>query len=439
MDAMRAVEIIDRKRLGLELDPQEIGWIVRGHLAGEVPDYQMAAWLMAVCCRGMTPGECSVLTTIMRDSGTTLDLSRVPWPVADKHSSGGVGDKTTLVVAPIVRACGVAVGKMSGRGLGFTGGTVDKLESVPGYRAELSAAEFMSQLERIGIVVSGQSVELAPADGRLYALRDVTGTVQSIPLIASSIMSKKLAVGAGALVLDVKYGVGAFMPTRDEARELARMMVDVGLAAGKRVSAMLSPMEQPLGRAVGNALEVEEAIATLLGRGPEDLVTLCVGLAGEMVYLAGQAESPERGAATASQALESGQAANWFAKLLEAQGGDARVMDDPSLMGRAGLVVAVPSPRPGWVEGLNARAVAEASLLLGAGRQKKGDAIDPAVGIVLQAKLGDRVEQGAALAEIHAPDASSAELARARLLQGYRLTDNRPAPAGERVERFGGS
>ena len=438
MESMRAVEIIDRKRLGLELDSQEISWIVRGHLAGEVPDYQMAAWLMAVCCRGMTPGECSVLTTIMRDSGTTLDLSRVPWPVADKHSSGGVGDKTTMVVAPIVRACGVAVGKMSGRGLGFTGGTVDKLESVPGYRADLSAAEFISQLERIGIVVSGQSVEMAPADGRLYALRDVTGTVQSIPLIASSIMSKKLAVGAGALVLDVKYGAGAFMPTRDEARELARMMVDVGLAAGKRVSAILSPMEQPLGRAVGNALEVEEAIATLLGRGPEDLVTLCVALAGEMVYLAGQAESPERGAAAASQALESGQAAHWFAKLLEAQGGDPRVMDDPSLMGRAGMVVAVPSPRPGWVEGLNARAVAEASLLLGAGRQQKGDAIDPAVGIVLHAKLGDRVEQGAALAEIYARNAASAELARARLLQGYHLTDNRPAPAGEPVERFGG-
>lgn len=435
---MTVVEIIDKKRRGGELSAEELGTVVLGYARGEVPDYQAAAWLMAVAIRGMSRGETFDLTRVMVASGATLDLSGVPMPVADKHSSGGVGDKITLVVAPLVRACGVAVGKMSGRGLATTGGTIDKLESIPGFRVDLSAAEFVSQLEREGIVVSGQSPELAPADGKLYALRDVTGTVQSIPLIASSIMSKKLAISAQALVLDVKVGAGAFMRDLGQARELASLMVELGKAAGKRVTALLSPMEEPLGEAVGNALEVAEAIEVLRGRGPDDVAELAASLAGEMLYLAGRAATPDAGKAAALETLRAGRVAEWLQRLIAAQGGDPRVVDDPGLLPRARVVRAVPAPAAGAVTRVDALDVARVALELGAGRLRKGDPIDHGVGVVLKARTGARVAAGDVLAEVHAKDDRSAERAAASLLGAYALGPEPPPPTPLVLERIGG-
>ncbi|MCL4531719.1 MAG: thymidine phosphorylase, partial [Actinobacteria bacterium] len=376
-------------------------------------------------------------TSVMMGSGAILDLSGVGLPVADKHSSGGVGDKTTLVVAPLVRACGAAVAKMSGRGLGFTGGTLDKLESVPGFRVDLSAAEFVRQLEKEGIVLAGQTPELVPADRKLYALRDVTGTVDSIPLIGSSIMSKKLAIGAQGLVLDVKVGRGAFMASREEARELARLMVDIGAAAGKRVSALLTSMDQPLGRAVGNALEVTEAIETLRGDGAPDLVELSTLLAGEMLHLVGKASSPTAGKEAALRALSSGEALVWLQRLLLLQGGDPRVVEDPGLMGRAPLVLPVVAHRSGWVSRLDARGIAQAALTLGAGRATKEDSVDPQVGVLLRAKVGAAVERGEPLAEVHARDGARGERAVAEVLHAYSILQEPQQPVVEYLERCG--
>ncbi len=436
---MRIVDIIERKKAGEELSRQEIDALVMGFVRGEVPDYQVSAWLMAVCWRGMSRREVFDLTDVMVASGARLDLSGVRWPVADKHSSGGVGDKTSLVVAPLVRACGVAVGKMSGRGLGFTGGTLDKLESIPGFRVDLSAAEFVRQLEREGIVLSGQSAELAPADGKLYALRDVTATVASLPLIASSIMSKKLAVGAQALVLDVKVGSGAFMSSIEEARELARLMVEIGTSAGRRVSALLSPMDQPLGQAVGNALEVAEAIETLKGNGPDDLVELATFLAGEMLALTGSVESVEAGRARAAKALASGEGHEWLRRLIDAQGGEPRAVDDPRLLGEAPLVEQVRAPRSGRVCRVDAMGIARAALILGAGRETKADRIDPHVGVVLCAKVGAQVGRGEVLAEVHAHDAASAERAVAQVLASYALDEVCSGAAPFALERIAGT
>lgn len=437
MAAVRVVEIIQRKRAGEELSRGEIERLVTGYVRGEIPDYQVSAWLMAVCCRGMTRQETLDLTSVMVGSGAILDLSRVGLPVADKHSSGGVGDKTTLVVAPLVRACGAAVAKMSGRGLGFTGGTLDKLESVPGFRVDLSAAEFVRQLEKEGIVLAGQTPELVPADRKLYALRDVTGTVDSIPLIGSSIMSKKLAIGAQGLVLDVKVGRGAFMASREEARELARLMVDIGAAAGKRVSALLTSMDQPLGRAVGNALEVTEAIETLRGEGAPDLVELSTILAGEMLHLVGKASSPTAGKEDALRALSSGEALVWLQRLLLLQGGDPRVVEDPGLMGRAPLVLPVVAHRSGWVSRLDARGIAQAALTLGAGRATKEDSVDPQVGVLLRAKVGAAVERGEPLAEVHARDGARGERAVAEVLHAYSILQEPQQPVVEYLERCG--
>ncbi len=434
---MRTVELIERKREGEELSRAEIEHLVMGYVRGEVPDYQMSAWLMAVCLRGMTRRETLDLTSAMVASGKTLDLSGVGLPVADKHSSGGVGDKTTLVVAPLVRACGVAVGKMSGRGLGFTGGTLDKLESIPGFRTDLTASEFVAQLERVGIVISGQTAELVPADRKLYALRDVTGTVASMPLIASSIMSKKLAVGARALALDVKVGSGALVAGIDEARELAKLMVEIGGASGKRVSALITPMEQPLGRAVGNALEVAEAIQTLRGEGPGDVAELSTALAGEMLYLAGEAESPLDGAARAREALMAGRGLEWLGKLLEAQGGDPRVLDDPGVMGRAPVVQAVVSPGSGWVSRVDARGIAGAALIVGAGRARKGDPVDHRVGLVLRAKAGDEVREGDPLAEVHALEMAVAGDGARAIVDAFAIAEERPEAVSCPVERYG--
>jgi len=433
---VRIVDIIERKRAGEELSREEIEAVVMGFVRGEVPDYQVSAWLMAVCWRGMSERELFDLTGIMLGSGATLDLSGVPWFVVDKHSSGGVGDKTTLVVAPLVRACGVAVGKMSGRGLGFTGGTLDKLESIPGYRVDLSAAEFVRQLEREGIVLSGQTPELAPADGKLYALRDVTATVASLPLIASSIMSKKLAVGAHGLVLDVKVGSGAFMSRIEDAQELARLMVEIGSSAGRRVSALLTPMDQPLGRAVGNALEVAEAIETLKGNGPDDLMELSTMLAGEMLALAGRAESPEVGRDRATEALHSGEGLDWLRRLITAQGGDPKAVDDPGLMGTAPLVERVEAPRSGVVCRVDALGIARAALTLGAGRETKAGTIDPRVGVMLHAKVGTRVSKGDLLAEVHAHDAATERQAVAQVLRAYAIEDECAGRQGFTIERY---
>ena len=425
---MRTVDIIAKKRDGLPLSREEIEFFVQGYTRGEIPDYQAAAWLMAVYLRGMDEAETVALTLAMARSGATLDLSDVAPLVADKHSSGGVGDKTTLAVGPVVASLGVPVGKMSGRGLGFSGGTLDKLESIPGFRAELTVGKFKRQLAEVGLVVAGQSADLAPADGKFYALRDVTATVSSIPLIASSIMSKKIAAGANVIVLDVKVGQGAFVKDEEQALHLARLMIRIGQSAGRKMAAIVSDMNQPLGRAVGNALEVREALETLQGRGPEDFVALVRTVAGWMLFLSGRARSPEEGQALADAALASGQALATFRAFVAAQGGDPRYVDDPDLLPKARLVRTVPAPRSGYIAALNAMEVGMAAVLLGAGRSKKGDPIDHAVGIVLEAKVGARVEAGDPLFAVHANDERALNEATQRVLDAYTWSDQPVEP-----------
>jgi pyrimidine-nucleoside phosphorylase len=405
---MRIVDLIEKKRDGGTHSLEELQAIVNGYVRNEVPDYQVAAWLMAVCLRGMQPDEVAALTQVMAASGEQLDLSAIGRPVADKHSTGGVGDKTSLVVMPLVAACGVPVGKMSGRGLGFTGGTIDKLESFPGIRVDLDASSFVRQLGEIGIVITGQSADLAPADGKLYALRDVTGTVPSLPLIASSIMSKKLAAGANVIVLDVKTGSGAFMRETDAALALARTMVDIGTAAGRTMAAVVSDMSQPLGRAVGNALEVAEALDTLEAKGPPEFTEFAVELAGLIVSLASNGVS---GRVTVERALHSGTGRETFRRMVETQSGDAAAFDDRSRLPLARLRSAPVAPADGYVARVDALAVAHASTLLGAGRERKGDPVDLSVGVVLEVKVGDRVSRGQPLAVLHAN--GEARLARA--------------------------
>jgi len=397
---MRTVELVERKRDGGRLTAAEIAFLVGGYTKGEIPDYQMAAFCMAVVWRGMDMRETADLTAAMVATGERLDLRRFG-RVVDKHSTGGVGDKTTLVVAPLVAACGLPVAKMSGRGLGFSGGTLDKLESIAGYRVDLSTEEFLAQLERISIVVTGQTADLAPADGKLYALRDTTGTVPAIPLIASSIMSKKIAAGANAVVLDVKVGSGAFMKTLAEARLLARTMVAIGKAHGLKVTCELTDMDQPLGRAVGNSLEVAEAIATLRGDGPPDLVALTRLAGAEMLLLGGKARDRAVALRRIDQALADGSGLAKLRALVVAQGGDPRMVDDPGRLPRAPHVETLRATRTAYVRRIAADAVGIASVRLGAGREKKGDPIDHRTGILLHAKVGARVERGAAFAEVH--------------------------------------
>ncbi len=416
---MRAVDIIIKKRDKKELSKEEIDFFVNGIVSGSIPDYQAAAWAMAVLLNGMTPRETTDLTLAMAHSGEILDLSHVVEIAVDKHSTGGVGDKTTLVVLPVVAACGLPVGKMSGRGLGFSGGTLDKMESIPGYRCDLTTEEFEKQLKEIGIVLSGQSKELAPADGKLYALRDVTGTVQSIPLIASSVMSKKIAAGAHAIVLDVKVGQGAFMETLEQARELADLMVQIGELAGRKTITLLSDMNQPLGNAVGNALEVIEAIETLNGGGPRDFREHCLSVAAHMLVLGKKASDLEEGRQLAEWALIERRALDKFRALVQAQGGDVAYVDNPDLLPRAERVEVVKSPSSGWLAEVRARDVGEAAVRLGAGRARKGDAIDHAVGVVLHHKVGERVEIGQPLFTIHANDAASQAEARQRVLAAH--------------------
>jgi thymidine phosphorylase len=417
---MNPVLFIREKREGLKHRKEDLEAFLLGYLREEVPDYQVAAWLMAAFLRGLDAEETLWLTEVMAHSGRVLDLSGLPHPV-DKHSSGGVGDKVSLVVGPILAASGCTFAKMSGRGLAHTGGTIDKLESVPGWRGEMTEAEFLDRARRIGLVIAAQSPDLAPLDGKLYALRDVTATVESLPLIASSIMSKKLAAGARSIVLDVKVGQGAFMKTLEEARLLAQTMVGIGQGAGRRVRAVLTSMEAPLGRAVGNAIEVREAIAALKGEGPQDLLEVALALAEEALRLEGL--PPER----ARQALESGAALEKFRAFLEAQGGDGRVVADPS---RLPLAEEYPllAQEEGVVQAVDAYRVGLAVLALGGGRRKKGEAIDHGVGVYLLRKPGERVAPGEPLALLYHRGRGLAE-ALAHLQAAFRLGEAfRPVP-----------
>ena len=415
---MRTVELVERKRDGGRLTRDEIAFLVSGYTNGEIPDYQMSAFCMAVVWRGMDMRETADLCAAMVATGERLDLRRFG-RVVDKHSTGGVGDKTTLVVAPLVAACGLPVAKMSGRGLGFSGGTLDKLESIAGYRVDLSTAEFVAQLERIGIVLTGQTADLAPADGKIYALRDTTGTVPSIPLIASSIMSKKIAAGANAVVLDVKVGSGAFMKGLVEARLLARTMVAIGKAHRLVVRCELTDMDQPLGQAVGNSLEVAEAIATLRGDGPPDLVALARLAGAEMLVLGGKARDRSAALRRLDRALADGSGLAKFRELVVAQGGDARMVDDPSRLPRAPHVERLRATKTAYVRRIAADEIGLASVRLGAGRETKGQAIDHRTGIVLHAKVGARVDRGAAFAEVHHSGRPADEVAIAQVRDAF--------------------
>lgn len=420
---MRAVDIIIKKREKGELTREEIEFFIQGFTSGDIPDYQASAFAMAVMLNGMTPHETTDLTLAMADSGQTLDLRDVVDIAVDKHSSGGVGDKTTLTVLPIVVAAGLPAGKMSGRGLGFSGGTLDKLESIPDYRVNLSTDEFKKQLKEKGIVLTGQSMDLAPADGKLYALRDVTGTVPSTPLIASSIMCKKIAAGAHAILLDVKTGLGAFMETLDEARVLADLMVDIGKLAGREVVALLSDMNQPLGCAVGNSLEVVEAIEALKDGGPTDFREHCLHVSAHMLVLGKRADNLEEGRAMAKRALADGSAFEKFRVLVQAQGGDVAYVDNVSKFPKAKFIEEVKAHRSGCVSQVQARSVGEASVILGAGRAKKSDAVDHAVGIIIHKKVGDLVEKGEPLFAIHANDEAKLAEARNMVMAAYSFSD----------------
>ncbi|HQJ33073.1 MAG TPA: thymidine phosphorylase [Anaerolineaceae bacterium] len=401
---MRALDVIIKKRDKQPLTKSEIDFLIAGYARDEVPDYQMSAWAMAVLLNGMTVQEITDLTMAMAHSGEVLDLREIGKLVVDKHSTGGVGDKTTLSVAPMVAACGLPVGKMSGRGLGFSGGTIDKLESIPGFRSNLSTDEFINQLKQIGIVLTGQSADLAPADGKLYALRDVTGTVPSIPLIASSVMSKKIAGGANAIVLDVKVGKGAFMQTLDEARELANVMVSIGNLSGRRVIAVLSPMDQPLGEAVGNALELKEAVELLRGKAPKDYRYHCMHLAAYMLILGKMAASMQEALAMTEATIADGSAMIKLEELVAAQSGDVSYVRELDRLPKARIHTTITASKSGWVRTVDAKEVGESSVMLGAGRSKKDDKIDYGVGILVKVKIGDIVAEKQPLFEVHAND-----------------------------------
>ncbi|WP_339210028.1 pyrimidine-nucleoside phosphorylase [Aeribacillus sp. FSL K6-8210] len=398
---MRMVDLIEKKRDGKALTKKEIRYIIEGYTAGEIPDYQMSAFAMAVFFRGMTEEEMAELTMAMVDSGEKIDLSEIKGIKVDKHSTGGVGDKTTLVLAPLVASAGVPVAKMSGRGLGHTGGTIDKLESIPGFHVEIDNRQFVRLVNQNKIAVVGQTGNLTPADKKLYALRDVTATVNSIPLIASSIMSKKIAAGADAIVLDVKTGSGAFMKNIEESKKLAKAMVKIGENVGKKTIAVISDMSQPLGFAIGNALEVQEAIDTLKGEGPEDLTELCLTLGSYMVYMAEKADSLEKARKLLEQSIASGKALETFKTFVSAQGGDASIVDDPSKLPHSSYTFELKAKEEGYVNEIAADAVGTAAMWLGAGRATKDAAIDLGVGLILHKKIGDYVKKGETFVTIY--------------------------------------
>ncbi|MBI4280541.1 MAG: pyrimidine-nucleoside phosphorylase [Armatimonadetes bacterium] len=425
---MRVYDLILKKRNGHALEAGEIEVLVGGFVRGEIPDDQMAAFLMAVYFRDMTPEETTALTMAMVRSGATLDLRAIRGVKVDKHSTGGVGDKTSLVLIPLVASAGIPVAKLSGRGLGHTGGTLDKLESIPGFSCDLTPEAFIAQVNRVGCAIAGQTADLVPADKRLYALRDVTATVESIPLIASSIMSKKIAAGADAIVLDVKTGSGAFMRTMEDSRALARAMVAIGHRVGRRTEAVISDMDQPLGFAVGNGLEVREAVEALRGEGPADLRELCLTLGSRMLMLGGAAADPEAARAALEARLRSGEALAKLRAMLEAQGGDPGAVEDLSRLPRAAHTAPVPAAADGFVQAIDAEAIGLAAMALGAGRAHKEDAIDPAVGIVLTPKVGDRVAAGDSLARIHARTAEDAARVAPRVRAAYTIGPVAAAP-----------
>ncbi len=420
--------LIERKRDGAELTPDEIRGFVEGYVAGVIPDYQMAAFAMAVYFRGMTPAETAALTEALMRSGDVLDLGDLPRPTADKHSTGGIGDKVSLVLAPLAAAAGLAVPMISGRGLGITGGTLDKLESIPGFNARLAIADFRRIVAEVGCCIIGQTDRLAPADRKLYALRDVTGTVPSIPLITASIMSKKLAEGARTLVFDVKCGRGAFMRAPADARALAASLLDVGRAAGRRVAALITDMDLPLGTAIGNAVEVAEALTTLQGGGPADVRRLTIELTAHMVVLAGLAPSLAAARRDLAARLDSGQAAEVFRRMVAAQGGDPRILDDPALLPQAPVRHEVPAPRDGCVADIDAEALGRVALLLGAGRRRVDDTVDHAAGISRLLRPGARVRRGEPLMVLHARAAQTARDLQADAARAVTLADA-PPPA----------
>ena len=425
---MRAVDVIQRKRDGHELTRDEIAFFIEGYTRGTIPDYQASALAMAVFFKGMTAAETVALTESMMRTGEVLDLSELPGPKVDKHSTGGVGDKTSLVLAPLAAACGVYVPMISGRGLGHTGGTLDKLESIPGFRVGLSLDEFRAVLRKSHLGLIGQTPEIAPADRKLYALRDVTSTVESRPLIAASIMSKKMAEGIDALVLDVKTGDGAFMVREEDSRALAQAMLAIGRGMGKKIVALITDMEQPLGRTVGNALEIVESIETLQGKGPADLETLSVELAAWMLSLAGAAPTLDAARARVRSALSSGAGLKKFQEVIALQGGDPRVCDDLSRLPRAAETVELRAESKGRVTGIACRAVGTAAMLLGAGRETVDSRIDPGVGFVLRKKVGDAVAAGESLATVHVNDRRRLDEALAMLRRAIHVGPETPPP-----------
>ena len=425
---MKAVDLIAAKRDGRELTGEEIRWLVSGFTTGEIPDYQVSAWLMAAFLKGLSARETADLTMAMVASGRHLDLSHVAPFVGDKHSTGGVGDKTTLVVAPIVAAAGLPIGKMSGRGLGFSGGTLDKLESIPGFRVQLTPDEFTAAIKKVGMVVASPSADLAPADARMYALRDVTATVDSIPLIAASIMSKKIAAGANAVVLDVKVGRGAFMKTQEDARLLAQTMRDIGKSVGLQVRAVLSGMDQPLGWAVGNALEIREAVQTLRGEGPSDLVEVALTLGAHLLDMGGKVSGVDDGMVVMRETLGSGAALAKFGDFVANQGGDTRIIDDLSILPEAPVQQDVPASRDGYISAIDAEAIGRASVEIGAGRLVKVADIDHAVGFVIKRKIGDKIRAGDPLATIHARTQDSANDIAPSVEAAFRLSDKPVVP-----------
>lgn len=422
---MRMYDIIHKKRNGGELSDEEIDFLVRGCTDESIPDYQLSAFCMAVYFRGMTDRETAALTLAMAKSGDCIDLSGIDGYTVDKHSTGGVGDKTSLIVAPIVAACGGKIAKMSGRGLGHTGGTVDKLEAIPGFRTELTPDEFISQVNNIGLCIVGQSGELAPADKKLYSLRDVTATVESIPLIASSIMSKKLAAGSQGIVLDVKTGSGAFMKTAGESETLAKEMVAIGKAAGRKIAAVITNMDIPLGNYIGNSLEVIEAVKTLMGEGESDLTEVSLTLATQMLCFVTD-KSEEECRAMAEKAIEDGSALNKLREMITAQGGNAGVADDFSLFKQPKYQIEIRSEKEGFISHTDAEKIGIASVILGAGREKKGDPIDPSAGIILKKKTGDFVEKGQTLAVFHTDDSTKVKDAEKEFFDALTFSDTKP-------------
>lgn len=428
MQTGRFVDMIHKKKEGKLLESQEIRDMVSRYAAGKIPDYQMSAMLMAICFQGMNDEELTALTLAMRDSGETADLSGIPGIKVDKHSTGGVGDKTTLIVGPLVAACGVPVAKMSGRGLGFTGGTLDKLESIPGFRIDLTEEEFFRAVRASGISVIGQTGNLAPADKKLYALRDVTGTVESIPLIASSIMSKKLAAGSDKILLDVTTGSGAFIKDLEQSRELARRMTAIGRGAGRETVAMLTSMEEPLGFAVGNNLEVKEAIKTLRGEGPEDLREICLALAGMMLSLGKEGLSYKEGRSLAEETLDSGAAYGKFLDMVEGQGGDLSYIENMDKFQRAACERELTAGEEGYISSMDTEGIGITAGILGAGRETKESVIDHSAGIVMKKKIGDWVRRGDAIAVLYSSGEDKLHRAERCMQRCYTISDRRPEP-----------